>query len=112
MKYFSASTGNRTMLDLGEVRDLAVIRVNGQEVGALWRSPFQIDVSAALKSGKNELEIRVINTWVNRLIGDKKVPEQERICRIVPADPPWYDADSELLPSGLLGPVKIGIPEP
>lgn len=99
--------GSRIELDLGEVKNLAEVVVNGTSVATLWRPPFKVDVTDQIKAGKNSLEIRVINTWVNRLIGDKKVPKDERICEIIPADPPWYNEKSKLHPSGLLGPVRL-----
>jgi hypothetical protein len=94
-------------LDLGEVNELAEVIINGKSLGTLWRPPYRVEVSEYLKHGDNQLEIKVINTWVNRLIGDKKVSKEEWVCQIIPADPPWYNKESELLPSGLLGPVTI-----
>jgi hypothetical protein len=94
-------------IDLGDVKELAEIVINGKSLGTLWRPPFRVDISKHIDTGQNQLEIRVINTWVNRLIGDKKVPKEKRICQIVPADPSWYSEESKLLPSGLLGPVTL-----
>ena len=94
-------------LDLGEVKELAEVIINGKSLGTLWRPPFRLDVSNHIKKGNNELEIKVVNTWVNRLIGDKKVSKDERVCQIIPTDPPWYNKESKLLPSGLMGPVTI-----
>jgi len=94
-------------LDLGEVRDLAEILINGKSAGVLWTSPYVADITRYLIPGQNKVEIKVTNTWVNRLIGDKNVPEDQRICRIYSPDPKWYSAGSKLPPSGLLGPVVI-----
>ena len=57
-------------LDLGDVQSIARVRVNGHEVGTLWKSPYRIDIAAAVRPGKNSLEIEVVNTWLNRLLGD------------------------------------------
>lgn len=103
----SQISNSRVQIDLGEVCDLAEVIVNGVSVDTLWRPPFKIDVTDQIKAGKNSLEIRVVNTWVNRLIGDAKVPGKERICKIVPAEQPWFNEQSRLHPSGLLGPVKL-----
>ena len=65
----------RFELDLGDVRELAQVKVNGCDCGVAWHSPFRVDVSAALKPGANTIEIAVTNTWANRLIGDEQEPE-------------------------------------
>jgi alpha-L-rhamnosidase len=62
--------GERILLNLGTVNDLAEVSVNGQAVAILWKSPYQVDVTGVLKPGANQLEIKVINEWTNRLIGD------------------------------------------
>lgn len=91
------------LLDLGSVKNLAEVIVNGQNLGIVWKAPFRIDISKALKSGENQLEIRVVNTWVNRLIGDAQHDAQKTTFTTMP----FYRADSPLVPSGLLGPVKV-----
>ncbi|MBB6498613.1 glycosyl hydrolase [Pedobacter cryoconitis] len=96
----------RVLLDLGKVIALAKIKVNGIAVGGLWTAPYQIDITKALKPGKNELEIKVVNNWINRLTGDHKLPENKRVT--------WtyydsYDANAKLQPSGLKGPVRLEI---
>jgi hypothetical protein len=95
--------GTRVQLDLGDVKDLAEVTLNGQHLGILWKHPFVVDVTPALHAGKNELEVKVTNVWPNRLIGDKQ-PGAQRIAYAT-FDP--YKADSPLLPSGLLGPVTL-----
>ncbi len=95
--------GARLWLDLGDVKNLAVVKVNGQEVGQAWHAPYRLDVTGALKPGANEIEVQVVNAWVNRLIGD----EQPNAAKITFADVKPYKADSPLLPSGLLGPVTV-----
>lgn len=91
------------LLDLGSVKNLAEVIVNGQNLGIVWKAPFQIDISKALKSGENQVEIRVVNTWVNRLIGDAQPGAQKTTFTTMP----FYQANSPLLPSGLLGPVRV-----
>ncbi len=97
------------ILDLGDVKDLAEVTVNGKSAGILWRPPYTIDITPHLKPGRNQLAVKVVNTWVNRLIGDQKVPTDKRVSQIVPSSHQWYDAESQLLPSGLLGPVAIEV---
>ena len=98
--------GERVLLDLGEVRDFATVVVNGQAFAPLWRPPYRVDVTDALKHGDvaNELEIRVTNLWPNRLIGDDALPPDRRTTSTT-----WrhWTKDDALLPSGLLGPVRL-----
>lgn len=91
------------LLNLGEVKDLAEVFVNGQSAGIVWKTPFQLDIRKWLKAGENKIEIRVTNLWVNRLIGDA----QPGAKKITYTTMPFYQASSPLLPSGLLGPVKV-----
>jgi hypothetical protein len=93
----------RIWIDLGDVKNLAEIAVNGQNLGEVWHAPYRIDVTSALKPGSNDISIKVTNAWVNRLIGD----EQPGAVKITFADVTPYRADSAVLPSGLLGPVTI-----
>jgi hypothetical protein len=95
--------GERIMLDLGEVYELAEVIFNGKLVGTAWHSPFRLEVSGALVSGTNVLEIRVANLWVNRLIGDQQ-PGATPIGFTVTST---YTADAPLRTSGLLGPVML-----
>ena len=96
--------GAQLWLDLGDVKNLAEVTVNGRPLGIVWKTPFRVDVTAALKPGPNTLEIKVANLWVNRLIGDKQ-PGVTKTYTYTAVE--FYKADSPLLPSGLLGPVKI-----
>ena len=91
-------------LDLGEVRELAQIRLNGHDLGVLWKAPFRVNISSAIQHKKNELIVTVANLWPNRLIGDAALPPEKQVT--------WstyrpYKADEPLLASGLLGPVTI-----
>jgi hypothetical protein len=96
--------GAKLWLDLGSVKNLADVTVNGKALGILWKAPFRVDVTDVLKPGGNRLEIKVTNLWVNRLIGDAQ-PDAAR--KYTYTTQPFYRADSPLLPSGLLGPVRI-----
>ena len=98
----------RLHLDLGQVKYLAEVRLNGMDLGVLWKPPFRMDVSQAAKPGKNILEVKVTNLWPNRLIGDQFLPESQRVTR---TNDKTYTRKSPLLESGLLGPVSIRVVE-
>ncbi|MBN2513764.1 MAG: hypothetical protein JXB18_12570, partial [Sedimentisphaerales bacterium] len=130
-------TSGRVMLDLGKVYDMAKVTVNGQALGVVWHGPFVVDVSSAVKSGQNTLEIAVTNTWHNRLVGDEQGPAdfewgQDRgptMGRAMKAYPEWFlkdqprpsqgrkgfviwyyhRVDTPLIPAGLVGPVQIRV---
>jgi len=124
-----ASVSNGALyLDLGQVEVIAEVEINGKNLGVLWKPPFKVEVSEALKPGKNRLVVKVTNLWPNRLIGDEHLPTD---CEYKPDGslkswPQWltnhqprtsgrrtfttwqyYEADDSLLPSGLLGPVRL-----
>ena len=94
----------KVIIDLGQFTAMAKVTVNGKYAGGLWTSPYQLDISGLVREGENELRIEVVNTWVNRIIGDMQLPEEERETWM-PVNP--YDAESPLQPSGLFGPVTI-----
>jgi hypothetical protein len=98
------SKDKQLILDLGDVKNLAEVTVNGKSLGVIWKKPFRINVTDALVSGDNKLEIKVINLWVNRLIGDMQPDAKQKITYTTM---PFYKADSPLQPSGLLGPVRL-----
>ena len=95
---------SRLLLDLGEVRDLAKVRVNGKELGTLWLAPWRVDITEAVRPGANALEIEVVNAWNNRLVGDQALPPDQRRTTLMT---PTVKKDSPLLPAGLLGPVTL-----
>lgn len=91
------------ILDLGKLSELAEVVVNGKSAGVTWKAPYQVDMGGLLKAGKNRLEIRVTNLWVNRLIGD----QQPGVKKSTYTTMPFYQANSPLVESGLMGPVRI-----
>lgn len=91
-------------IDLGEVKNIAEVIVNGKSLGIVWKQPFRVDATTVLKPGKNTLEIKVTNLWVNRLIGDMQPDTKNKITYTTM---PFYQANAPLLPSGLLSAVSI-----
>ena len=120
--------GTPVTLDLGRVEVMALVRVNGKDLGILWKEPFVVDITEAVRPGANRLEISVINLWVNRMIGDESLPpDSKRDGKgLLSAWPQWvldgkpsptgrrsfvtyplWKKDEALQDSGLLGPVQI-----
>ena len=97
--------GKNISLDLGTVKDIATVILNGKELGTLWKLPYQIDLTSAIKSGKNTLEIRVTNQWDNRIIGDKSLPNERKVLSFLPS----FGVVQKLKDSGLLGPVVLKV---
>lgn len=125
----------RLWLELGAVQVMAQVEVNGEDLGVLWKEPYTVDVTDAVRMGRNRLEVRLTNLWVNRLIGDAALPDDVEWLNgstsgrgRAPADiPEWavrgaprpsperkafatwqhVDAGDPLQPSGLLGPVIL-----
>jgi hypothetical protein len=125
-KTFDAPDAVVAYLDLGAVKNLAHVRLNGQDLGILWTAPWRVSIGTALRAKGNRLEIEVVNLWPNRLIGDARLPKQDRLTRtnvrtyelnLPAAFPCWWNIDCEqrkktgapanLLSSGLLGPVSL-----
>jgi hypothetical protein len=130
---WTASPGHpHYTLNLGNVQVMARVRLNGKDLGVLWKPPFVLDVTDTLKPGRNQLEVKVTNLWPNRLIGDEQLPDdctQDGSWKTgrLPAWPDWllkgqprpeprrmtfttwkyFNKESPLLPSGLLGPVTV-----
>lgn len=121
-------------LDLGEVQVMADVILNGKNLGIQWKPPFKIDATGLLKGKNNQLEVRVTNLWVNRMIGDEQHPATDRYIpgrkpqeNLIEKIPGWlksgkprpaterksfttarfYDQDSSLVESGLIGPVQL-----
>jgi hypothetical protein len=96
--------GASILLDLGRVKEIAEVTVNGQPLGTLWKPPFEADVTTALAPGSNRVEIRITNLWTNRMIGDA-LPSAAK--RYTFTDVRFFQPDAPLLESGLLGPVRV-----
>jgi hypothetical protein len=95
---------SETWLDLGDVQVMAQVKLNGHDLGILWKPPFRVNLTGAIRPGPNTLEVRVANLWPNRMIGDMALPASERLT--------WssyepFTKDSALPKSGLLGPVIL-----
>ena len=101
--------GASLFLDLGDVRDIAEVSVNGKALGTLWKPPYRLELSDALRPGENRIEIAVTNQWTNRLLGDVRLPVGEKILGGSPVSPGAMGAGPQPAPpvSGLLGPVRI-----
>lgn len=94
--------GKRLYLDLGALRNLARVRLNGADLGVLWCPPWKVEVTDVMRPKGNRLEIEVVNLWPNRIIGDARLPKEKRITSSM-----FYGPDAPLLPSGLFGPVTL-----
>ena len=123
----------RIMLDLGQVEAVASVRLNGVDMGTVWAQPFTLDITQALLSGENHIEIEVATTWVNRLIGDAALentsgyepegrwPERNMVDWYSANEPPpagprrtwstqdFFTAEDPLVPTGLIGPLTLRI---
>lgn len=120
----------RYILDLGRVEVMAEVMLNGQYLGTLWKIPYRLDITKAIKPGKNRLLLRITNLWVNRMIGDEHLPEdsERNPDGTLRSWPKWllegkrsptgrftfttwrlWHRDDPLQPSGLLGPVRLQI---
>ena len=121
--------GRKMVLDLGRVEEMAEVFVNGKPAGILWKKPFEVDVTKWLKSGENQLEVRVVNLWPNRLIGDERLLENNGFVngkwpesvtknqtppggRLTFTTRTHWSKHSKPLSSGLLGPVIVRASEP
>lgn len=112
-KTFSApadwARGGRVLLDLGDVRDLADVSLNGKSLGTVWAPPYRVDITDALRAGDNQLEVKVTNEWTNRIAGDRELPADKQVLNETPVPPAarQFFPTPQPLPSGLLGPVTI-----
>ncbi|MBI5387775.1 MAG: hypothetical protein HZA90_24195 [Verrucomicrobia bacterium] len=115
------------LLNLGTLKNLASVRLNGRDLGVIWTAPWRVEITGAIQARGNQLEIAVVNLWPNRLIGDAKLPPEKRFtksnvktylgvpldfsppggCKFCEARQKTRELEKSLLPSGLLGPVTI-----
>ena len=99
----ASAIGESTWLCLGNVCNIAEVRLNGQDLGIVWKQPWKVDISSAVREGDNELEVTVANLWVNRMIGDQRGDAGKFTHTVMT----FRSATEPLRPSGLLGPVRI-----
>jgi len=120
--------GRRVYLDLGQVEVIAQVQLNGRGLGILWKAPHRVEITGAARSGDNALEVQVTNLWPNRMIGDEQLPDDSarNPNGTLREWPQWlqenkpsptgrltftswrlWPKDAPLLPSGLLGPVRV-----
>jgi len=97
----------KTTLDLGNLHEMATVKLNGHIVGNVWCPPFTLNVTDYLMEGTNHLEIEVVNLWPNRLILDGRLPKEKRLTKTNVYKFEAEDAEKYLRKSGLIGPVKI-----
>ncbi len=95
---------NRIILTLGNVHNVAEVMINGLSTGIWWSYPFEKDITEYVKNDVNTLEIKVVNLWPNRLIGDLQEPQEKRFTR---TNVRKFTKESPLRKSGLLGPVGL-----
>ena len=96
--------GVHTIIDLGTVANIAELWFNGKKVGVKWAPPFVFDISHVVKTGENQIEVKVTNTWRNQLIFDNSRPKDNK--KTWTTNPPKKD-EKELEDSGLIGPVVL-----
>jgi hypothetical protein len=96
--------GERLLLDLGELHEVSAVRLNGIDLGVSWTKPARIELTGGLQATGNHLEITVVNLWPNRLIGDEGLPKESRLTE---TNIHKFNSQTPLLPSGLIGPVRI-----
>ncbi len=122
--------GRRVYLDLGRVAVMAKVKLNGRELGILWKAPFRLDVTDVLRAAENALEVKVVNLWINRMIGDEQLPEDSdrNANGTLKNWPQWLEQDTPspagrftftswrlwkkdapLVASGLLGPIILQV---
>jgi hypothetical protein len=99
-----AGSGKSVWIDLGNVRELAEVKVNRQSCGITWTPPFRVELTRALRPGKNKLAVEVVNFWPNRIIGDAALPKDQRLTR---TNIRKLTAETPLMESGLMGPVRL-----
>lgn len=96
--------GETILLNTGPIQGMAKVTVNGKALGTVWTAPWQVDISKVIKTGLNKVEIEVVNTWTNRLIGDSKLDLKDRLTH---TDVMHISTDSKYEQSGLIGPVNV-----
>ncbi|GAH40069.1 unnamed protein product, partial [marine sediment metagenome] len=107
------SQNSKIAINLGKIRDVAEVYINGTSAGILWKKPYRLDITNLVKPGENQLKIEIVNLWVNRLTGDMHSEPGDRFCR---TNHPYVTKDNwagggdetyRIQTSGLLGPVTL-----
>lgn len=102
------NSGRHLYLDLGTIKHVAQVRLNGKDLGVVWAAPWRVEITGAVQASGNKLEIDVVNLWPNRLIGDASLPPEKKYTV---TNVKKFKKDSPLLESGLLGPVTLQVTE-
>ncbi|NBB21303.1 glycoside hydrolase [Runella sp. CRIBMP] len=105
-KVTSVDKAAKYVVDLGDVKNIAEVVVNGKNVGTAWKTPFKLDITEAIKAGDNAIRVNVTNTWVNRLVGDAQPDVKQKTTFTTM---PFYRKDSPLVHSGIIGEVKVNV---
>ena len=100
--------GARVFLDLGTVKNVAGVTLNGKALGVVWAAPWRVEITNVVRAGDNQLEVHVTNLWPNRLIGDQFLRAEKRFTN---TNISKFTKESPLLKSGLLGPVTLWVDE-
>lgn len=101
---YNGNTNDKTWIDMGGFSSIAGVKVNGIDCGTIWTAPHRVEISKAIKKGENLITVEVANTWGNRLIGDSKLPSDQKITNTTA---PFRLTGKPLYPAGLHGPVTI-----
>jgi hypothetical protein len=110
---FEPKPRKQYFLQLGSVKDVGIaeVRINGKDKGVVWTAPFRIDITDELQAGENTLEIKVVNSWYNRVAGDQTFPDEKQYTKTnIRLDHDYRGRPIDEIPlesSGLLGPVSI-----
>lgn len=102
--------GKQLWLDLGNVQEMAAVKINGKQLQVVWSAPYRYNLTGLVKAGTNQLEVEVVNMWPNRLIGDAGLPPEQRFTKTNINKFNGPDREKYLRESGLLGPVKLVMP--
>lgn len=99
-----AGRGEHMFMAFDNVGTMAKVYINGKYAGGVWTAPYRLDVTDFVKNGNNDVKVEVVNTWVNRIVGDMNLPESERETYLFVNH---LNAKTPLPPSGIIGKVKF-----
>lgn len=101
------STSEKVTLSIDDVANLAEVKVNGKSCGIIWTKPYTIDITDAVKTGENNIEIEVANTWANRIMGDEDFGAETDESKKIWTNARYRMSDKKLVKSGIIGDVTI-----